>query len=248
MARHIEELIERQVKRWNSIVHTLRYAPGDPAAGEPGLRHPVICMSRRLGSGARSINAILCERLGYQVFGSALIDEIARDLNVQRQLVNGLDERARGEIETLLDFYLEGKEISPQDYFRSLVRVVEALTRLGGTILLGRGSSLILGERAGLRVFVTAPLELRVRRLMQYESLDEATAQRKIAESDRERDAFVRKYWKVDVNDPLHYDMVINSARLDPGTAAGLILHALEARGFPAEQIALRHVAESGPR
>jgi cytidylate kinase len=244
MTHHIETLIDRQINRWNNITQLLRYAPGQsPKASaaeiKPGLRHPVICVSRRIGSGARAIVTLLGQRLGYEIFGSLLIDEIAKDLHVQRKLVDSLDETARGEVETMLESYLHGREISSEEYFRSLIRVVETLTLQGGVILLGRGTSFIVGHHAALRILITAPIEQRVKRLMEYQKLDEAEAHRRVSESDHQRHGFVQRYWKTDINDPLNYDLVINTERLHPADASALILLALEKRGFDLDRMTI---------
>lgn len=53
--RNIEEIVQRQVNRWNSITQILHYVPGAKPLGavgakEPGsVKHPPICISREIG-------------------------------------------------------------------------------------------------------------------------------------------------------------------------------------------------------
>ena len=242
--RSIEELIGRQIHRWNSITEILKYVPGEQpgkaAPAEPGsVRHPPICISRELGSGARVICRHLCQRLGYEMFGRSLIDEIAKDLNVQRQLVDYLDEHGRSELELLIESYMRGREIESREYLGSLIRVVKTLGRGGGVVLLGRGATFILREQAALNVLVVAPLELRVKRLMDYLQITEKDARAQALAYDQMREHFVRKFFGADVHNPSNFDLVINTARIPPEQGGEVVLQALKARGYSLEAMAM---------
>lgn len=243
--RNIEEIVQRQMNRWNSITQTLHYIPGKKETGaaapaEPGsVKHPPICISREIGSGAREICRFLCDRLGYEIFGSSIIDEIAKDLKVQRQLVDSLDEQGRSELELMLQSYMQGREIEFQEYFRSLVRVVKALGKNGGVVMLGRGATFILREQAALNVLVVAPLELRVQRLMTYEQLEEKAAHKLVTEYEHRREQFVRRLFNENIHNPVNFDLVINTGRIPPEEAGELVLQALKVRGYSLESLAM---------
>jgi cytidylate kinase len=243
--RNIEEIVQRQVNRWNSITQILHYvpgakAPGSAAAAEPGsVKHPPICISREIGSGAREICRFLCARLGYEIFGSAIIDEIAKDMKVQRQLVDSLDERRRSELEMQIESFLRGREIESHEYMRSLMRVIRTLGKHGGVVLLGRGSNFILKDLSALNVLVIAPLEARVKRVVAYEQIGEKEARDKVLAFDRLREQFIRKTFGQDIHNPHLFDMVINTGRIPPEAAGELILQALQLRGYSLEQIML---------
>ncbi len=127
--RNLEELISRQINRWNSIQQALHYDPGslpstpEITVGEPSQVHPAICVSHDLGSGAREILRNLGDRLGYEIYGKAIIDDIALDLGVQRMLVDSFDERAVSGIKVMIDTFLAGREISSDEYLASLPRM-----------------------------------------------------------------------------------------------------------------------------
>ena len=242
--RNVEEMIHRHFNRWNHITHKLKYTPGSPKDAEkseeqpePGKVHPVICLSRTLGAGARDIAQDLCNRLHYEVFGRSIIDEIARDLKVQRELVNSLDEVGRSRVEILLQTYLNGREIEREEYHCSLVRVIQSVAMKGGLVLLGRGAGFILKDQAAINVFVTGPLDQRIERLMCYETIDEAQARAQIEKTDRQRALFIQKTFERNIQDPENYDLCINTGRIAPEAAAELVLHTLVSRGFDLEQM-----------
>lgn len=243
--RYVEELISRQVNRWNSITQALHYAPGQGPEGEAKEAAPVppafptICISREMGSGAREIASGLCERLGYEFFGSSIIDEIAKDLNVQRQLVDSLDEWGRSELEFMLETYLRGREFESQEYVKSLVRVVKTLAMKGAVVLLGRGATFILKDEAALNVLVISPLETRIKRLMDYDHLDEKTARERVVKYDHQRESFIKHYFGQDIHNPHNFDLTINTGRIPPAEASKLILQALELRGYELDKITI---------
>lgn len=243
--RNIEEIVHRQVNRWNSIAQTLHYVPGQTPNKKASMAatwaavHPVICISRETGSGAREVAKRICERLGYELFGSAIIDEIAKDLNVQRELVDSLDERGRGELQMILETYLRGREIESQEYLGSLIRVIKTMAMKGGVVLLGRGASFILRDQSALNVLVVAPFETRVKRLMQYDHVDEETARKKILEADHQRERFVRGVFGQNIHDPSNFDLAINTNRIQPSEAAEIVFTTLEMRGFLLDELAI---------
>ena len=242
--RYIDEIVNRQINRWNSVTQALRYVPGrreaqSPEAEKSGEIHPVICFSRELGSGARMIAQEVCRRLGYEIFGSQIIDEIAKDLKVQRKLVDCLDESGQGSLEMILETFLHGRELESREYFTSLVRVINTLAIKGAVVLIGRGSTFILKQKTALSVLVAAPLELRVRRLSLYEKLDEKAAREKVLHYDREREGFIRRYFREDIHNPSNFDLAINTDRLPPSEGAKLVFAALEARGLSLERLAI---------
>jgi cytidylate kinase len=89
------------------------------------------------------------------------------------------------------------------------------MSRLGGVVLIGRGGSFILGPRQGFHIRVICPREKRIEYLMKYTRASESEARKSIDESDTSRREFIEKLFKTDINDPHHYDMVINTESID---------------------------------
>jgi cytidylate kinase len=236
-----EELINRQITRWNMMRHMVETANpiAETSESERVLppRHPVITISRQIGAGAREIAAALCNRLNYDLMGKSLIDAVAKDLHVQQRLVDALDEHSRNDLQLMLESYATGREIEANDYFQSLARIVRAVALQGGVVFIGRGAGFILRDLSALNILVVAPIEDRVQRLMRYENITDAIAREKLLKSDHDRAQFFAKMFKIDVKEPTHYDLVINTARLEPRPAARLVEEALALRGFSLEEL-----------
>ncbi|MCE5230335.1 cytidylate kinase-like family protein [bacterium] len=245
MARNIEELINRQIHRWNSMSNILRRQANlvedefERTAETPRAVHPVICISREMGSGARDIARLLCKRLNYELFGSEIINEIARDLKVQERLIESLDEHDRGELQIMIDSFLSGHEIEKSDFLNSLTKIVQTLALKGGVVLLGRGGSYILKNLSALNVRVIAPLPERIERVQLYLGIDEAKARKLVENCDYARARFVRQFFHEDINEQHHYDLVLNTSRIPTIAAVELIMAALRVRGFIPERLAI---------
>ena len=228
----INEIINRQIHNWDRVRSMLSRMPGEDEEGTPPIpvRHPqpVISFSRELGCGSRLVAEILSQRTGYEIFGWSLIDKVAEDIHVQRQIIDRLDETTVSQIEGMVEGMLWGRHVDREEYFRALLRVLRAFIIQGGVILLGRGGTCVMEKNEGIRVRLIAPLDLRVQNLKSFGDIDERTALQRIHESDKQRASFIRTYFKKDIMDSTNYDIVMNMGTITPETAANMILRALE--------------------
>jgi cytidylate kinase len=83
---------------------------------------------------------------------------------------------------------------------------------------------------SALHVRLDGPTEARVRQAMRIQSIDDPTARRRLAETDRARHAYVRHFHHVDARDPSLYHLVIDSTAIDLGVCVELIADAAEDR------------------
>ncbi len=111
-------------------------------------------------------------------------------------------------------------------------RVAEAIHRfaeLGHVIISGRAAHLITRDLpGGLHLRLVAPLESRIRRAQQIQQNDRTQAENFIHENDQARERHVRTHFEQDINDPHGYDLVINTDRIPPATAARLVFNAMQ--------------------
>ena len=93
-------------------------------------------------------------------------------------------------------------------------------------VIVAHAASFALGARPGtLRVFVTASLETRRRRVASARSVNDADAERLVARGDRNRADYLKRFYGV-TEQPIHYDLVINTDTLTADEAADLIAQA----------------------
>lgn len=116
------------------------------------------------------------------------------------------------------------QELNDTVYIETLSAIIRDLAERGDVLIVGRGSQVILRDwPQGLRVCCTAPAVLRVETIARRENLSPEEASRRVQESDKNRAAFHRKYFKVDADEPCLYDLVICTARFSEEAAAEII-------------------------
>lgn len=218
-------LINRQVRRW-SLQHPVALAEAPS---------PCVALSRLRGSGGVEIGRRVAEWLDYGFFDKEIVDWVASEEGIQRQLVEGLDERLRSSVERYVTDSFQTRAFTESDYLRDVVRIVAILGKRGMAVVAGRGAPFILPAERALRVLVIAPLALRVQRLAEAEGIDAAEATELLRREDAEREIFYRSQFGVEQSDPLLYDLVVNTGTLSVEAGARLVVDALRSRFPPAE-------------
>jgi cytidylate kinase len=78
-----------------------------------------------------------------------------------------------------------------------------------------------------LHVRLVAPLEDRITRISRDDQKTPDAARKFCLEEEQERTRFLKTYFNVDINDPLHYHLVINTSLMGYENAAKLIADAV---------------------
>ena len=111
---------------------------------------------------------------------------------------------------------------------RALIReTIHETTAQGEVVIVAHAAAFALAGRDDLvRVLVTAPVEIRTRRLAEARDGDQAKAATELKRSDEARAAYLKTFYGVEHELPTHYDLVVNTEVLDPDEAADLIARA----------------------
>jgi cytidylate kinase len=219
MSQSIQSLVEMQGRRW---ARSLGRSAATP--------EPSIAIARLRYSGAHEIAKQVAEQLGFGFFGTEIVDQIAQDEGVSRDLVAGLDERVQNAIERYVIDGFRHRQFEESDYVRGVTRVVTTLARRGHVVILGRGAPAIVDPAHALRVLLIAPKAWRAARLVEMHHTTIREAGDRIDVEDRERQEFYRRSFRLDQTDPLHYDLVVNTASLGIPASAATIVEAFRRR------------------
>jgi cytidylate kinase len=99
---------------------------------------------------------------------------------------------------------------------------------MGHVILVGRGSAQITARMENvLHIRLVAPLDTRVQHIARFHDLSAEQALGYIHKTDRARRRYVQRYFDAAIDDPLNYDMILNTGRVSFQTAARLIAEAV---------------------
>jgi CMP/dCMP kinase len=105
--------------------------------------------------------------------------------------------------------------ISDKLYATTMETLIRELAASGDIVILGRGSQMILRETPkALHALCVSPSAVRFQRLAERDEITPEEAKKRAIETDQARDAFYRKFWKVDVESPKLYDLTLDTSRM----------------------------------
>jgi cytidylate kinase len=108
------------------------------------------------------------------------------------------------------------------------MKVIGTIEKHDQAVIVGRGANFILPPDKRLSVRLVAPLETRVKNVAKDFNVGTEEARRRVIRADSDRRAFIRKYFNSDIENPLNYDMVLNTGTLSIGTAMEAIKRAMD--------------------
>ena len=198
----------------------------------------VINIGRQFGSGGGFVAQAVGRKLGIPVYDNELICKAAEESGYSKSLFEGGEKRKS--LFSMSSFFSSGRlglgetgYVNDDVLFKIQSEVIRNIADKGDAIIVGRCSDYILRDRECLDVFVCAPMEYRIKRLVEIEGLDTDEAEALMRRKDRTREAYYNFYtfgaWGVASN----YDLCVDSSILgidgtadfiiDFGRRAGLI-------------------------
>jgi cytidylate kinase len=183
----------------------------------------IITIEREYGCGGGEIAQLLAKQLGWKLWDQLLTEEIARLANCPKAVVEVREERTDPLYYRLFKSFLRGsyegsinahrlKLVDSESILRITQRVVEHAAQKGNSVIVGRGSQHFLKSRPDtLRIFLYAPRQDKVRRLLQR-GKTEQEAEQLVDTVDRERADFIQKYFHVEWPDRSIYHTMMNTA------------------------------------
>jgi len=225
----MDRMVEQQLKKWRT-----RIGEGEGLdVFDYGLEMekvkggPVITISREPGSGGSEIARKLAIDLSMDLMGDQIIQHVAESARMSRKVIESLDEKEVTLRDTLLNTLFRDRHLWPDEYLQHLTKVIATVGRYGNAILVGRGANYILPQAGTFRVRIIAPLEYRIKHVMEDRKIEKAQAEQYVVKTENDHKAFVRKYFNADVADPKQYDIIINTGSVTISGGAEAIKVAL---------------------
>jgi cytidylate kinase len=204
---------------------------------------PVITIRGLTGSGAPDIGHAVARLIEGDYVDRQVIAEVASLLKLPHEQVEEKEKlqpdvfrrimeplrrilSGSGKIESAYTRTWE-EPLNDEEYLDALETVIRDLALEKNIVLVGRGSQFILrNNQSVLHVLVVAPLEDRLNKAMIDLSISREDALRYIEETDTSRRAFVQRFFQKELEDPQHYDLVINTRYISYDAASRLIIDA----------------------
>ena len=204
------------------------------------------------GSGGSEVAELVASALGWTLLDDAVVDAVAARLGVAPSEVKARDERVPSLAERLVDtLSLASPELAPAIVAglppteAQLVdvthHVIEEVVQAGPAVLVGRGAQCVLADRDdALHVFCYAPRAALVRRTVERLGLSPAEGERRVAETNRQRERYVRRHWDRAWREPNNYHLCLDTAWLGVPEAASLIVRLARERLLAPRRVARR--------
>lgn len=175
----------------------------------------IITISRTYGSGGREIGEKLARQLNVPFYDKNLLRLMSEKTGISEEGLMNADEK-------LLNRYADPYDLSrKQDYSTSLYlfkvesKLIVELADKGPCVIVGRLADWILKDRSDvLKVFITAPEEERVTRIMAYENVSRDQARKLMKQMDKMRDNYYSYFTEKKWQDPKYKDIILNSSLL----------------------------------
>jgi cytidylate kinase len=181
-----------------------------------------VAISETFGSHGNEIGRELARALGWEFADREIIAQAAERYGEGVMELHHVTE----EKPTLWERFTDSK----RHYLSYVEATILEMAARGSAVLVGHGAAVILREiRQVLRVRITAPEPLRAEHVRREQGLasDEA-ALGFVRDSDHERASRMRFLYHVNLDDPLLYDLVLNTERVSVEEGVRLIREALQ--------------------
>ncbi|MBQ9194002.1 MAG: cytidylate kinase-like family protein [Bacteroidales bacterium] len=190
----------------------------------------IINVGRQFGSGGGFVAKAVGRKLGIPVYDNELISKAAEESGYSKSVFEGGEKRRS--LFSMSSFFASGRVpfgessgyVNDDMLFRIQSEVIRNIAEKGDAIIVGRCADYILRDLDCLDVFVCAPMEYRIQRLMKNEGLEQDEAEELMRRKDRTREAYYNFYTFGAWGKADNYDLCIDSSILGIEDTADCII------------------------
>ena len=177
----------------------------------------VIAIGRQFGSGGHDIGKILAEKLGYDFYDAEIIQMTAGTTGYTPEFVKKKEEIMTNSLlyDLVNQMYLntDRQDEAPKDkIFEAECQVVRNLAKKGNCVIVGRCADYVLRNSGNcLKVFFSAPLVSRIRRVAQRQNITEGEAKATVQKNEKLRADNYRYYTRRMWGAAGNFDLSLNT-------------------------------------
>ena len=200
----------------------------------------VITVNRELGSGGRTVGRKLAEELDVKYYDKALIEGLTKEFGLTVEEIERIKAQKKSWWNEFNNYYkkrnstkqpMEGETVLTTESMMATEKLIlQNLAAKESCVVAGRSGFLVFREWPNhYNIFIQAPLEKRIERLMNKhpeKSREEVMAT--IEEVDKGRETFIHKYTDTSRYDTRNYNLVINMDGLTEDDAVAIIIAYIE--------------------
>ena len=176
------------------------------------MRPIIVTIGREFGSGGRLVAQRLADTLKIPYYDREIIQAVAKQTGLSEQYIRTVDQRPTNSF--IYDLYcaIQQTPSVPDQVFLAQSKVIKEAAERGSCIIVGRCADYVLRGRDNLlRVFITAPLDQRVRRAREVYQVEAANVEGYVLKQDKGRASYYNYFSTERWGDRSCYDLCINS-------------------------------------
>jgi hypothetical protein len=222
-----------------SYIDTLIKVENHEIYREPEKSRPAITISRQAGARGRSIGKKLKQALREQspkdeipwtYFDGDLVEKVLKDHDLPTSLAKFMPEDSVSEIDSTINEIL-GRHPSLWTLFEHTTETMLHLCRTGHCILVGRGGNKVAEGLGNVtRVRFVGSKQRRLLQMIQVHKMSLEEAKTYIKKEDRARQRYMKSHFNCNIDDPLHYDLVINTDHYSDEAVVQIIINAISSK------------------
>ena len=187
----------------------------------------IIAINRELGSGGRTIGEKLAARLGVPFYDKALIKALQQKYNLTIEEIENLKGRTHswwadfkrvmgiGYSNNISQYYNvsytnEPDLLTSDDIYKAEQEILKGMAESESCVIAGRTAFHMFRKHPN--ILIQAPMEYRIKRIMNKRGITAQEAEKIIDKVDKMRENYVNRYTGTNRYDTRNYDLVFSSA------------------------------------
>lgn len=194
----------------------------------------VVTIGRQFGSGGRILGKTVAKKLGIDYYDKELLFEAAKKAGVSEEFFKKSDEKFPKFLNGIFSFsmgynpytfYAGSTSISDDNLYRAMSELIHSLAEKSSCVIVGRSADYVLRDHPRcINVFVHAPIEERVKRIMaRGDSLTPQQARSLAEKTNKLRANYYNFYTDKTWGDAKTYDLTIDSSQMPMDDVAEVV-------------------------
>ena len=190
---------------------------------KPGV---IVTIAREHGSSGKQIGKLVAQKMGVPFYYKEMVALAAHESGLDKEFVSDIHKNAPDSMRELyLSSHAVQRAIEAQD------RIIRRIADNGSCVIVGRAADYVLKDYINtVRVFVCAPQEYRVKKIMEVYGDTESEAKRNIRRSDKARASYYRHISGKRWGNAKQYNLTVDSSAGIEKTAEIILKYVSEYR------------------
>ena len=196
---------------WKKIF-SQKEAAAKPSTSEAVIKpsHPgvILTIAREHGSSGKQIGKVVAEKLGVPFYYKEMTALAAQESGLDREFISDIN---RNSPEHLHQLYLSTDVV--RDAIRAQHKVIQKIAENGSCVIVGRAADHVLRDQKNVvRIFIYAPEEYKVKRVMELYGDSEEEARRNVRRADEARASYYQNVSGHTWGDRAQYELLIDGS------------------------------------